>query len=147
MKKFQAYVQYFKKYAAEYDFDYLMLVAQGYQESGLDQSRKNPSGAIGIMQVIPSIAAVAPISIPNVYEAESNINAGAKMLREIAGTYFNDPRLDPANKTLIVFASYKAAAEGLDPNKWFGNVGGSVGTEEQTTSRLAQPVKELQIAK
>lgn len=134
MKKFQAYVQYFKKYAAEYDFDYLMLIAQGYQESLLDQSRRNPSGAVGIMQVIPKLAAAPPISIPNVNEAQGNIQAGAKMMRNIADTYFNDDKLDATNKTLMVFASYnagptriarlrkKAAAEGLDPNKWFGNV-------------------------
>jgi len=60
MKKFQEYVRYFQKYAAEYDFDYLMLVAQGYQESLLDQSRTNPSGAVGIMQVIPKYAAAPP---------------------------------------------------------------------------------------
>ena len=134
MKKFQAYVSYFKKYAAEYDFDYLMLVAQGYQESLLDQSRRNPSGAVGIMQVIPKIAAAPPINISNVDVAENNIHAGAKMLRDIADTYFKDPKLDPLNKTLMVFASYnagptrisrlrkKAAADGLNPNEWFGNV-------------------------
>ena len=88
LEKFQAYVSYFKKYATEYDFDYLMLVAQGYEESGLDQSRKNPSGAVGIMQVIPSVAAAPPISIPNVDAAESNIRAGAKIMRNIADTYF-----------------------------------------------------------
>ncbi len=53
MKKFQAEVALFQKYAGEYNFDYLMLAAQGYQESLLDQSRRNPSGAVGIMQVIP----------------------------------------------------------------------------------------------
>jgi membrane-bound lytic murein transglycosylase MltF len=134
MRKFQEYVRYFQKYATEYDFDYLMLVAQGYQESGLDQSRKNPSGAVGIMQVIPKYAAAPPISISNVEHAETNIEAGAKMLRNIAETYFNDDKLDPTNKTLMVFASYnagpnrivrlrkKAASEGLDANQWFGNV-------------------------
>lgn len=134
MEKFQEYVRFFQKYAAQYNFDYLMLVAQGYQESGLDQKRRNPSGAVGIMQVIPADAAAAPISIPNVDTAESNINAGAKMLRYIADHYFDDPNLDPTNKTLMVFASYnagpnriarlrkEAGAEGLDPNIWFGNV-------------------------
>jgi membrane-bound lytic murein transglycosylase MltF len=134
MKKFQAYISYFKKYAAEYDFDYLMLVAQGYQESLLDQSRRNPSGAVGIMQVIPKLAAAPPINISNVDVAENNIHAGAKMMRNIADTYFKDPKLDSQNKTLMVFASYnagptriarlrkKAATEGLDPNQWFGNV-------------------------
>ncbi|MGB9007225.1 MAG: lytic transglycosylase F [Candidatus Acidiferrales bacterium] len=134
MRKFQAYVNYFEKYAAEYNFDYLMLVAQGYQESGLNQSQKNPSGAVGIMQVIPNLAAAPPISIPSVDTAENNIRAGAKMMRHIADTYFNDGKLDPLNKTLMTFASYnagpsriarlrkKAAAQGLDPDLWFGNV-------------------------
>jgi len=134
MKKFQAYVRYFQKYAAEYDFDYLMLVALGYQESLLDQNRRNPSGAVGIMQVIPKYAAAPPINISDVDTAENNIEAGAKMLRNIAETYFKDNKLDPMNKTLMVFASYdagptrivrlrkKAASEGLDPNQWFGNV-------------------------
>src|ERR1700693_490100 len=134
MKKFQAYVRFFQKYAAEYNFDYLMLVAQGYQESLLDQSRRNPSGAVGIMQVIPKYAAAPPISINNVDDAENNIRAGAKMLRNIADTYLNDPKLDSLNKTLMVFASYnagptriarlrkQAARQGLDPDKWFGNV-------------------------
>jgi membrane-bound lytic murein transglycosylase MltF len=134
MQKFQAYVGYFKKYAALYGFDYLMLIAQGYQESLLEQSRRNPSGAMGIMQVLPKLAAAPPISISNVDNAENNIHAGAKMMRNIADTYFKDPKLDPLNKTLMVFASYnagptriarlrkKAASEGLDPNLWFGNV-------------------------
>jgi membrane-bound lytic murein transglycosylase MltF len=134
MKKFQEYVRYFQKYATEYDFDYLMLIAQGYQESLLDQSKKNPSGAVGIMQVIPKYAAAPPISIPNVDSARYNIQAGAKMLRNIADTYFKDDKLDATNKTLMVFAAYnagpnrivrlrkKAAGEGLDPNQWFGNV-------------------------
>jgi len=134
MAKFQAYVRYFQKYAAEYNFDYLMLVAQGYQESLLDQSRRNPSGAVGIMQVIPKNAAAPPINISNVDVAQYNIEAGAKMLRNIADTYFNDPKLDALNKTLMVFASYnagpnriarlrkQASMEGLDPNQWFGSV-------------------------
>jgi len=134
MKKFQLYVRYFQKYAAEYGFDYLMLVAQGYQESLLDQSRTNPSGAVGIMQVIPKYAAAPPINISNVSTAEKNIEAGAKMLRNISETYFKDDKLDNLNRTLMTFASYnvgptriarlrkQAASEGLDPNQWFGNV-------------------------
>ena len=134
MKKFQTNLELFQKYAGEYDFDYLMIAAQGYQESLLDQSKKNPSGAVGIMQVIPKYAAANPINIPNVSTADANIHAGVKMLRNIDDKYFNDPKIDRLNKTLFVFASYNAgpnriarlrkqAAEmGLDPNVWFGNV-------------------------
>ena len=134
VQKFDEYVQYFKKYAAEYDFDYLMVAAQGYQESLLDQSRKSRVGAVGIMQVMPKLAAADPIDVPNVSTADGNIHAGVKMMRNIEDTYFNDPGIDPVNKTLFVFASYnagpnrivrlrkKAQTDGLDPNKWFGNV-------------------------
>jgi len=134
MRKFASYSEFFKKYAGQYNFDYLMIAAQGYQESLLEQNRKSPVGAVGIMQVMPKLAAAKPINIPNVNDAEGNIHAGAKMLRNIADNYFNDPGIDPLNKTLFTFASYnagpnriaslrgKAKAEGLDPNKWFGNV-------------------------
>ncbi len=134
MERFLLTVDLFKKYAAEYDFDYLMLAAQGYQESTLQQDRRSPGGAVGIMQVQPKFAAAAPISIPNVMNADGNIHAGAKMMRSIADTYFNDPKLDPVNRTLMTFASYnagpnriarlrkEAADMGLNPNIWFGNV-------------------------
>jgi membrane-bound lytic murein transglycosylase MltF len=134
MKKFQQNVAFFKKYAGQYDFDALMIAAQAYQESLLDQSKRNPSGAVGIMQVIPKYAAASPINIPNVETAETNIKAGVKMLRNVEDNYFNDPAVDRLNKTLFVFASYnagpsriaglrkKAPGLGLDPNVWFGNV-------------------------
>jgi len=134
MEKFLQTVDLFKKYAAEYNFDYLMLAAQGYQESKLNQSERSPVGAVGIMQVQPKFAAASPINIPNVAQADPNIHAGAKMLRNIADTYFNDPKIDPMNRTLMVFASYnagpnriarlrkEAADMGLNPNIWFGNV-------------------------
>jgi len=127
-------VELFARGAAQYDFDYLMLVALSYQESELDQNRRNPTGALGLMQVIPRYAAAPPIDIPNVDTAEPNVHAGTKMLRAIEDMYFKDENLDALNKTLFAFASYnagptrivelrkKAATEGLNPNEWFGNV-------------------------
>jgi membrane-bound lytic murein transglycosylase MltF len=133
LKKFEENVAFFKKYSSQYGFDYLMVVAQGYQESKLNQSARN-GAAIGIMQVEPATAAAPPISIPDAMKAENNIHAGVKVLRDIADKYFSDPKIDPENRLLFTFASYnagptriaalrkKAAAQGLDPNQWFGNV-------------------------
>jgi membrane-bound lytic murein transglycosylase MltF len=78
MKKFEALSAIFKQYAGQYDFDYLMIMAQGYQESLLDQSKRNPSGSIGIMQVIPKNAAAEPIDVPDVTTAQNNIQAGVR---------------------------------------------------------------------
>jgi len=134
MKKYAAYLEYFKEYAAEYHFDYLMIVALGYQESRLDQSRRSRTGAVGIMQVIPKYASAQPINVKDVSKADKNILAGVRMLNNFATNYFNDPAIDEVNKTLFTFACYnagpnrivrlrkKAELEGLNPNKWFGNV-------------------------
>ena len=134
LKKFEETVDFFKKYASQYGFDYLMIVAQGYQESRLNQSARSPGGAVGIMQVKPSTAAAAPISIPDIYTAENNIHAAVKLLNSIATNYFSDPKIDPTNRLLLTFAAYncgpnriaqlrkEAPSRGLDPDKWFGNV-------------------------
>ncbi len=86
------------------------------------------------MQVLPQYAAASPINIPDVHNPQDNIHAGAKMLARITKTYFNDPGIDQMNKTLFTFAAYNAGQnriarlrqqaqeQGLDPNKWFGNV-------------------------
>jgi membrane-bound lytic murein transglycosylase MltF len=133
-KKFAATVDIFKKYADQFDFDWLLLVAQGYQESGLDQTVKSKAGAVGIMQVMPSTAKAPPISIPDISTADPNIRAGAKYLRHVVDQYFNDPGISALDRQLFAFASYnagpnrvdrlrrKAAALGLDPNRWFNNV-------------------------
>jgi len=100
------------------------------------------------MQVIPKYAAAPPINVPNVNTADQNILAGVRMLDNITRSYFNDPAIDQVNKTLFSFASYnagpnrivrlrkKAAEEGLDANKWFGNVelevAGDIGQETVT---------------
>ncbi len=134
MRKFDAVDELFQRYATRYEFDYLMLMAQGYQESKLDQSVRSRAGAVGIMQLLPSTAKGRPISIPNVEEVEPNIHAGVKYLRYIVDRYLDDPAIDPVNRLLFAFASYnagpnriarirrQAAAHGFDPNQWFGEV-------------------------
>src|SRR6185295_11159698 len=54
VKRFQQTVDLLRKYSDKYELDYLLMAAQGYQESGLDQTRKSPVGAIGVMQVMPA---------------------------------------------------------------------------------------------
>jgi membrane-bound lytic murein transglycosylase MltF len=134
MKKFRETAPFFKKYAADYKFDYLLLIAQGYQESRLDQKVKSPVGAVGIMQVMPSTAAAAPVKVPNIQKEENNIHAGVRMIHFLVNDYFNEPGLDQFNRTLFAIAAYNAGPAkiarcrqlakemGYDPNKWFGNV-------------------------
>lgn len=133
-KKFEQMVELFRKYSDQYHFDWLLMIAQGYQESKLDQSVKSPVGAIGIMQVMPTTAANSPINIPNIAVPDRNIEAGIKYMRFMVDEYFNDPAISVVTRHLFAFAAYncgpnridrlrkKAAEQGLDPNKWFNNV-------------------------
>jgi membrane-bound lytic murein transglycosylase MltF len=128
-------INYFKKYGQQYQFDYLMLAALGYQESKLDNSVRSSQGAVGVMQVLPSTAKDKNIGIHNIDDVDPNIHAGTKYLRFMTDRYFPDEAgVDQVNRTLFAFASYNAGpakiarmrtdAEkmGLDPNRWFNNV-------------------------
>ena len=134
LKKKEKLEALFIKYADKYDFDYLMIIALAYQESQLDQSRRSHTGAIGIMQLLPSTAADKNVGIPEIEELENNIHAGTKYLRFLKDRYFSDPNIDPINQMLFAFAAYNAGPAkvrslrketkkmGLDANVWFGNV-------------------------
>ena len=134
IERYQSTVELFKKYADEYEFDYLMTEALAFQESQLDHSKRSPAGAVGIMQLLPDTAADENVGIPNIENLEDNVHAGHKYLRFIQDRYFDDPGIDNLNKHLLTFAAYNAGPKkildlrdeaekrGLDPNVWFQNV-------------------------
>jgi membrane-bound lytic murein transglycosylase MltF len=132
MKKFQEVVQFFRKYGDKYSLDWLLMAAQGYQESRLDQNVKSPVGAIGVMQVMPATG--NELDVGDIRLTEANIHAGVKYIRFMIDQYFKDEPMDDLNKGLFAFASYNAGPgrirqlrketekRGLDPNVWFNNV-------------------------
>ncbi len=133
LDRFNALVAIFNRYGAEYNFDPLMMGAQGYQESQLDQSKRSPRGAVGVMQLLPSTAKEVGVAGID-KDADANIRAGVLYMRLLAQKYLNDPALDAKNRALMTFAAYNAGPgnlmkfrqmatrDKLDPNLWFGNV-------------------------
>ncbi|RDK06967.1 transglycosylase SLT domain-containing protein [Cupriavidus lacunae] len=131
-KRFQQTVAFFEKYGKDYSFDPLMLAAQGFQESQLNQRARSRVGAIGIMQIMPATG--KELNVGNIQTVESNIHAGAKYMDRLMTKYFPDAHFSESNRPLFAFASYnagpgniakmrkEAAARGLDPDKWFNNV-------------------------
>ena len=105
-RKLQAVIELFKKYGAQYDLDYLLMAAQGYQESTLDQSVKSPVGAIGVMQVMPATG--KELKVGDITQIEPNIHAGVKYMRFMMDKYFKDEPMDSLNKGLMTFAAYNA---------------------------------------
>ena len=118
--------------ASEYDLDYLLMMAQGYQESRLDQNAKSRVGAIGVMQVMPATG--KSLEVGNIRQLDPNIHAGVKYIRFMIDNYYAKEPMDRLNKGLFAFASYNAGParvqslraeakkRGLDPNLWFRNV-------------------------
>jgi membrane-bound lytic murein transglycosylase MltF len=131
-KKFLALIQYFKKYGDKYDVDWLLMAAQGYQESQLNQAAKSPVGAIGVMQVMPKTG--NELKVGDIKEVDANIHAGVKYMRWMIDHYYANEPMTKLDKALFAFASYNAGAgrisqlrkiaakRGLNPNVWFHNV-------------------------
>ncbi len=130
--KFMELVELFKKYSDQYQMDFLLLAAQGYQESGLNQNAKSQVGAIGVMQVMPATG--KELNVGDIHDVENKIHAGVKYMRFMIDRYYKDEPMDRLNKGRFTFASHNAGParvrqlrkeaekRGLDPNVWFANV-------------------------
>ena len=132
LKRFESMLKLFDKYGKKYGLDPVMLAAQGYQESKLDQNARSRSGAIGVMQIMPATGAA--LKVGNIHQIEPNIHAGAKYMDQLVTRYFPNAGFNEFNRPLFAFASYNAGPgnisrmralaiqRGLDPDQWFNNV-------------------------
>lgn len=131
-KRFEETLKMFEKYGAKYGFDPLMLAAQGYQESRLNQEARSHVGAIGVMQIMPETG--KGLGVGSIHEVEPNIHGGAKYMDQLMTRHFPDAKFSEEARPLFAFASYnagpgriaqlrkEAAKRGFDPDKWFNNV-------------------------
>ena len=131
-KKFLSMIEYFKKYGDQYDVDWLLMAAQGYQESQLNQDARSHVGAIGVMQIMPATG--KDLKVGDIRKVEPNIHGGTKYMRWMIDKYYGKEPMTDLDKALFAFASYnagpgrisqlrkEAAKRGLDPNVWFHNV-------------------------
>ena len=131
-RRFLSLVALFRKYGAQYRMDWMMMAAQGFQESRLNQAATSRVGAIGVMQVMPKTG--NELNVGDITKIDANIHAGIKLMRQYVDRYFATEPMDETNKVLFAFAAYNAgpgrirqlrretSARGLDPNVWFNNV-------------------------
>jgi membrane-bound lytic murein transglycosylase MltF len=131
-KRVHTLIPLFQKYAERYRVPWLLMMAQGFQESSLNPGAVSPVGAIGVMQVLPATG--KDLGFPDVRPADPNIHAGIKYMRWIVDNYFKDSDLPPSERVYFALAAYnagpnriarlrnKAPELGLDPDRWFGNM-------------------------
>jgi membrane-bound lytic murein transglycosylase MltF len=132
MRKFRSLVGLFRKYGDQYGMDWMLMAAQGYQESRLDQTARSHVGAIGVMQVMPQTG--KELKVGDITKTEPNIHAGVKYIRFMVDQYYGDEPMTDLDKGLFAFAAYNCGAgrvnalrreaekRGIDRNVWFDNV-------------------------
>lgn len=119
-----------KKYAQQYAFDWRLIVAQMYQESRFNPRAKSWAGARGLMQVMPRTA--KEMGITDLKKPELGIKAGVQYLNWARERF--EPELNVKDRIWFTLAAYNAGQghvkdarrlakqQGLNPDRWFGNV-------------------------
>ncbi len=138
MAKFHRMEKLFEKYSDRYDMDPLLMAAQGYQESRLNQQARSRAGAVGVMQLTASTG--KSMKVGDVTKLEPNIHAGVKYMRLLVDRYFSLEPMDRLNRGLFAFAAYNGgptrnpASPKRGGTKW-----GSIRTRGSTTWRSWRP--------
>jgi membrane-bound lytic murein transglycosylase F len=118
-----------QKYSERYGFDWRLITAQMYQESGFNPKAKSYAGAKGLMQIMPRTA--RSLGIKDVVKPANGIKAGVKYMDWLRDRF--DESLPVSDRLWFSLAAYNAGAGhvhdarrlakqmGLDANKWFAN--------------------------
>jgi membrane-bound lytic murein transglycosylase F len=120
----------FQKFAPRYGFDWRLTAAQAYQESRFDPRVKSREGAVGLLQILPRTA--KSLGFTRLTDPEECTHAGIAYLASLMGQL--EPDLALQQRVRFALAAYNvgfghlsdarrlADEQGLDKNRWFGNV-------------------------
>jgi len=119
-----------KSNVTEYNFDWRLIISQMYQESRFDPLASNPTGAKGLMQMLPRTA--KELGVTNLTEPEQAISSGIKYLNWTRDRFSKN--LPVQEQIFFSLASYNAGFGhvkdaqrlarqlGLRDDKWFNHV-------------------------
>lgn len=122
----------FRRYSTSIPWDWKLLAAQCYQESGFNPNATSWAGAQGLMQMMPSTAAQEGLPLGMINDPEQNIAAATRHIRRL-NRYFFDI-VDPKERINFILAAYNAGRmhvrdamnlakkNGKNPHIWEGHV-------------------------
>lgn len=131
-ERIERYAGWIQELADEFDFDWVRIAAQCFQESKLDPDAVSSAGAIGLLQLLPSTA--KDMGCEDLNDPKANLRAGVKYLDWLRANFFADPELGDDERMDLILAAYNAGPgnvrkwrklapeRGLDPDKWRGHV-------------------------
>ena len=82
-----AYDDFFRKYSSSAGWDWRLLAAMCYQESGFDPHAVSSMGALGLMQLMPSTADAMGVPRDKRFDPEQNIAASARYIRKVSQSF------------------------------------------------------------
>ena len=98
------YDEYFHAAAETTGWDWRLIAAQCYQESGFDPSALSWAGACGLMQIMPSTARGLGLSADRIYNPKDNVAAAARYIKQLTDK-FKDIT-DKEERVKFVLAAY-----------------------------------------
>ncbi|WP_341938655.1 transporter substrate-binding domain-containing protein [Marinimicrobium sp. C2-29] len=119
-----------RTYAEQYGFDWRLVLSQMYQESEFDPNATSWVGAKGLMQVMPRTG--QELGLTPLDDPEVSVHAGVKYMEWLRHRF--PERLPVDEQMWFSLAAYNAGVghvrdarrlaeqQGLDPDRWFGNV-------------------------
>ena len=135
------YDELVKPVAEEEGFDWRLIVAQMYQESGFNPRTVSYAGARGLLQIMPRTAEELGVDPDRLADPEVGIDAGVRYLAWVRERF---PDLPPGEQLWFALAAYNAGPGhvrdgrrlarqlGLDGSLWFGHV-------EEAMNKLSEP--------
>ena len=94
----------FRQASSVTGWDWRLIAAQCYQESGFDPNAASWAGARGLMQLMPRTAAELGVSPTEVTDPRINIEAAARLIRQLSDRLSDVP--DATERIKFVLAAY-----------------------------------------
>ncbi|MBU5615999.1 transglycosylase SLT domain-containing protein [Psychrobacter sp. TAE2020] len=143
-EKLPNYQSTFKQQAQQYNHDWELLVAMGYQESHLDANAVSPTGVRGIMMLTNSTAKA--MGVADRIDPYQSIGGGARYLEEMKSDFTDVPKSD---RVWFALAGYNMGpnavkriqselrAQDIDDKSW-ANVYAYLSDNKAANSRYGQ---------
>ena len=99
-----AFDDLFRRYSSTAGWDWRLLAAMSYQESGFDPQAVSSMGAMGLMQLMPSTADAMGVPRDKRFDPEQNISASTRYIRKVSQS-FSDIK-DAEERIKFTLAAY-----------------------------------------
>ena len=105
-KPISAYDDIMRTVGGEYGLDWRLLSAIAHTESRFNPSVVSPRGAVGLMQIMPSVGVRLGVAGSELSEPENNVRVAAMLLKRIESKMKLPPELPDEDRLAIVLACY-----------------------------------------